>query len=115
MRVVRRVETERSDPGILKQALRENDHVQNALNVKNFRTFAQQVKGAQVTEISVERQDGGKAPKLKYSARDARSRRIFNGEWMLDASGADAGEKEFLALAGKDFAVRRRDSAADKT
>ena len=88
--------------------------MQNALNIKNFRNFAQQLKGAQVTEISVEREDGGKAPRLKYSARDARSRRVFNGEWTLDAAAADAGEKEFLALAEKDFAVRRRDAEADK-
>ena len=86
--------------------------MQNALNVKNFRVFAQHVKGAQLTEISVERQTGGKSPRLHYSARDPRSRQVWNGDWVLDAKDAAAGEKAFLDLAGKDFAVRRREDEA---
>jgi len=88
----------------------ERQLVRNALNVKNFRTFAQHVKGAMITSISVEKPTGGKS-RLKYSAKDPRSRRVWNGEWALDAAAAEAGEKEFMAIAEKDFAVIRQDDA----
>lgn len=84
--------------------------MQRALNVKHFNTFVQQVKGAGVTEISVAREAGPKAVKLKYRARDGRTRKIFNGEWVVAAAGDDKGEKEFFELAEKEFVVRREEA-----
>lgn len=81
--------------------------MQKALNVKNFRTFAQQVKGAQVGVITYERTGTAKGPRLKLFARCPKTRRIFNGEWVLGDDTADQDEKDFVALAEKEFAVRR--------
>jgi hypothetical protein len=78
--------------------------VQRALNLKNFKTFTSQVKGAFVGEISVTRAQSPKGTHLRYTARDPKTRRTFNGEWVL-ASGAD--EAEFYSVAEKEFAVRR--------
>src|SRR5437867_12368427 len=86
--------------------------VQRALNLKNFTTFTKQVKGARVTEISVSREPGPKGVRLKYRARDPKSGRVFNGEWLVAAAGPagtaeNGGEQEFFALAEKEFAVKR--------
>lgn len=80
--------------------------MQRALNIKNFKTFTEQARGHQVTEISVERSAGPKGVRLKYSARDPRTKRLFHGEWLAPAEAADA-EKEFFDAAAKQFAVRR--------
>ena len=83
--------------------------MQRALNLKNFQTFMRQVKGAQVGEITVAKAPGPKGTHLKYTARDPRTRRVFNGEWVL-ADGAQ--ESEFFLMAEKQFAVRRQDDEA---
>jgi hypothetical protein len=79
--------------------------LRRALNLKNFRSFAQQVKGVRVTEISVSKEDGPKGARLKYSARDPKTRRVFNGEWVAEGGADD--EKEFYTIAEKEFAIRR--------
>ncbi len=81
--------------------------MQKALNLKKFNTFAGQLKGARVTEIQVAREEGPKGVRLKYSARDPKTRRTFNGEWVV---GPEEKDSEFYDLAGKEFAVRRAES-----
>jgi hypothetical protein len=81
--------------------------MQNALNHKNFQVFVKRLKGARLGEMSVKREEGPKGVRLKYSARDPKTRQIFNGEWIVPRDAAEAGEKEFFALAEKEFAVRR--------
>jgi hypothetical protein len=78
--------------------------LQHALNLKNFKTFTSQVKGAFVGEIVVSKAQSPKGVHLRYSARDPKTRRTFNGEWVVPA-GAD--EAEFYSVAEKEFAVRR--------
>jgi hypothetical protein len=92
--------------------------VQRALNLKNFMMFARQVKGARLTEISVARDASGKGVRLKYTARDPKTRKLFIGEWVVSREAPAAGgkappdeeaaEKEFYSLAEKEFAVRRQ-------
>lgn len=82
--------------------------MQQALNLKNFKTFTNQVKGAFVGEISVSRSQSTKGVHLRYTARDPKTRRTFNGEWLVPA-GAD--ETEFYSVAEKEFAVRRPEAA----
>ena len=89
--------------------------MQRALNVKNFRSFAEQAKGFRVTEISVARASSAKGPILKYRAKDPRTRRHFNGEWILPKDEKDAAaEKEFFELAEKEFHVTREDGGESK-
>lgn len=85
-----------------------------ALNRKKYLTFSKQCKGAGVTAIDVVREDAGGQVRLKYRARDARSGKIFNGEWIAPKKDgtAEAAERAFFELAEKEFAVRRREAGA---
>lgn len=85
-----------------------------ALNRKKFLTFAQQCKGAGVTEVHVDRKDSGGAVRLLYNAREPRSGRLYNGEWTVERrdrspEDVEAKVKEFFDLVAKDFAVTRHD------
>ncbi len=88
-----------------------------ALNRKKFLTFAQQCKGAGVTEVHVDRKEAGGAVRLLYNAREPRSGKLHHGEWAVErrdrsAEEVEAKVKEFLDLAARDFAVTRHDVEA---
>jgi tellurite resistance protein len=85
----------------------------DVLNKKNFMSFSNQCRRAGVTAIDVERVEAGGEVRLKYHAREPRTRRVLNGEWIIArADGAvEAREKAFYELAEKQFAVTRREPA----
>ncbi len=80
------------------------------LNRKNYRTFSSQCKGAGVTSIDVVRSESGREVRIRYRARDPRTGKVFQGEWVAPKRDGEAerSEKDFFALAEKDFAVTRR-------
>jgi hypothetical protein len=79
------------------------------LNKTHYRTFSSQCKRAGITAIDVLRAERKGEVHLKYSGRDARTGRHFNGEWVLPRDGAEAKEKEFFEMAEKEFAVIKRE------
>jgi hypothetical protein len=86
--------------------------VSDTLNRTHFLTFSNQCKRAGITAIDVVRADTGREVRLKYRGRDARTGRLYNGEWVLEKDGAgaaEAKEKAFFELAEKSFAVTRHE------
>ncbi len=82
-----------------------------ALNKVHLLTFSKQCKGAGITAIDLMRADAHGEPRLRYRARDARTGKVFQGDWALEKEGAgtvEEQEKAVQALLEKEFAVTRR-------
>ena len=85
---------------------------QETMNKVKYQTFAKQAKGADITEIHVDREERGTHVVLTYNGKSRKGGRMVTGEWVIDRTERDeaavaAAVREFLERARKDFFVRR--------
>ncbi len=88
-------------------------------NVK-YKQFVRQAKGANVTEIHINRVDKRSVVQLQYNGRAPKGRNRVNGQWLIDREErpdeAVVEEiKTFLSMARKDFFVRRGEGLEGET
>lgn len=81
------------------------------LNKMKYGQFVKQARGLGISEVSVTRAEKRDKVVLQYHGI-AKSKQRINGEWAVPkgektADAVEAGVKEFLAKARKDFFVRR--------
>ena len=83
----------------------------DAFNRKKFNAFRERCHGAGITAIHVQRSEAPREVRLRYNAREPRTGRLFNGEWVIEKGGpdVDSREKAFFELAQKHFAVTRHE------
>jgi hypothetical protein len=86
--------------------------VSNPLSKSKWQQFCRQLKGAEISEISVTRREGKDKVSIQYGALSKKTRQKLTGEWSIPRAGRSEDEvkadvKAFLAQARKLFLVRR--------
>lgn len=92
--------------------------VTKPVNRVRYQQFVRQARGLEVNELHVNRVDKRSAVLLQYNGRSRKGKQRLTGQWTIDrvAKGETdektdeqlaAEIKEFLAMARKDFYVRR--------
>ncbi len=82
------------------------------MNKVKWQTFVRQAKGADITEIHVDREERAAAVLVKYNGKNRKGGRVVTGEWVVEKAGKDAvavaaAIHAFLDRARKDFFVKR--------
>lgn len=81
-----------------------------ALNRVKYKRFADQCRGAQISHVTVERQENAKQVLFRFNGRAPRGGKRLNGQWIISKKDREEGavkdlEKAFMERIRKDFAI----------